>query len=66
MKSLRHLAPLDGLRGCAALLVMVHHWFQAFTAPLGVAEEFTPIPTANAPAWLSSLEGQPWLLHDVL
>ena len=38
MKSLRHIAPLDGLRGCAALVVMVHHWFQAFTAPLGAAE----------------------------
>ena len=38
MKPLRHLPPLDGLRAFAALIVMMHHWFQAFTTPLGAAE----------------------------
>lgn len=43
MNRLPHIKPLDGVRGVAALMVMIFHWVQAFPGTLGPIEPFRKI-----------------------
>jgi glycosyltransferase involved in cell wall biosynthesis len=66
---------LDGLQRTAVVFYTTEHTrsellrFQLVKAerlvqvPLGVASEFTAIPTGHRPPWLAALAGHDWVLH---